>query len=244
MEMSEVIYTKKERQLVKQGIGAVREVLMGGSTAQKRSLLLCLDWYLDPYYGQDISGMREELIELLQTVVVSPNETAVREDALELLQSYVLEPLGPQQRFLVLEQNFEAIPSALQRQVEWLIRMDRESEEHQKILLAGPCAMREILLGGDAGRKQRLLFCLEWDLEPEDGKKPPAVEGELAELLETVAVSPNETAVRSDALEVLENYGKGPFAILEQGLVQLEPPLQERAKELICKCKKPQKQEP
>lgn len=240
----EVTYTEKERQLVKQGIGAVREVLLGGSAAQKRSLLLCLDWYLDPYYGQDISGMREQLSELLQRVAVSPNEAAVREDALELLQNYLLEPLGPQQQFLVLEQNFEAIPGELQKWAAWLIQMARESEEHQKILLAGPCAMREILLGGDAGRKQRLLFCLEWDLEQKGEKSPPAVEGELAGLLQTVAVSPNETAVRSDALEILENYGKGPFAILEQGLAQLAPPLQKRAKELICKGKKPQKQEP
>ena len=66
-----VSYTDSEIETVKEGISAIKEVLLGNDSEKKQSLLLCLDWYMDPYYGQDISYIEDELIELLQTFIIS-----------------------------------------------------------------------------------------------------------------------------------------------------------------------------
>lgn len=39
-------------------MGAVRSVLSGTDTEAKRRLLFYLDWYMDPYYKQDISDKK------------------------------------------------------------------------------------------------------------------------------------------------------------------------------------------
>lgn len=52
------MYTEREMQCVKEGIDAVRSVLSGTDTEAKRRLLFYLDWYMDPYYKQDISGIK------------------------------------------------------------------------------------------------------------------------------------------------------------------------------------------
>ena len=38
-----------------------------------------LDWYLDPYYKNDLSSLYEPLKEMLQDVVIRENEDDVRE---------------------------------------------------------------------------------------------------------------------------------------------------------------------
>ena len=48
--MDSGMYTEREMQCVKEGIGAVRSVLSGTDTEAKRRLLFYLDWYMDPYY--------------------------------------------------------------------------------------------------------------------------------------------------------------------------------------------------
>ena len=68
------MYTEREMQCVKEGIGAVRSVLSGTDTEAKRRLLFYLDWYMDPYYKQDISDIKKDLKEMLEKVAVSSNE--------------------------------------------------------------------------------------------------------------------------------------------------------------------------
>ncbi|MVX67086.1 hypothetical protein GKZ28_25885 [Clostridium chromiireducens] len=46
-----VTYTNDHSSIVKSGINAISKVLKGTDIAEKRSLLFCLDKYLDPYYG-------------------------------------------------------------------------------------------------------------------------------------------------------------------------------------------------
>ena len=82
------MYTEREMQCVKEGIGAVRSVLSGTDTEAKRRLLFYLDWYMDPYYRQDISDIKKDLKEMLEKVVVSPNEEDVIDEALHLLEGY------------------------------------------------------------------------------------------------------------------------------------------------------------
>lgn len=57
--MDSGMYTEREVQCLKEGMGAVRSVLSGTDTEAKRRLLFYLDWYMDPYYKQDISGIKK-----------------------------------------------------------------------------------------------------------------------------------------------------------------------------------------
>ena len=85
-----VEYTENDREIVRKGITEIARVLMGTDTERKLSMLLCLDWFMDPYYGQDISTFHDELVDLLQTVIISPNDDNVIEDAINL-QKILLE---------------------------------------------------------------------------------------------------------------------------------------------------------
>ena len=80
-----VEYTESDREIVRKGITEISKVLMGKDTDRKLSMLLCLDWFMDPYYEQDISAFHDELIDLLQTVITTPNDDNVIEDAISLL---------------------------------------------------------------------------------------------------------------------------------------------------------------
>lgn len=114
-----VSYTDKEREIIKRGITAIQEILMGTDADKKRSLLLCLDWFMDPYYGQDISDIYKELVDLLQAVIISPNEYDVIEDALNLLSSYAWGP------FEILESHYEEMDLKIKPEVYYVINMHR-----------------------------------------------------------------------------------------------------------------------
>ncbi|MBR5974036.1 MAG: hypothetical protein IK020_02520 [Clostridiales bacterium] len=119
-----VSYTEEERMLVREGgIDAIRKVLTGNDTAKKRSLLLCLDWFMDPYYGQpDIDSYKEELIELLETMIVTTNPIEVKDDALQLLSDYCWGP------FPTLESHFDEVEEQLKPEVKYAINMHREAQ--------------------------------------------------------------------------------------------------------------------
>ncbi len=114
---SYVEYSENDRELVRKGIDGIRKVLLGTDTARKLSILLCLDWFMDPYYGQDISNIHEELVDLLQTVIISPNEYDVIEDAINLLASYEWPP------FPIIEKNRNLIPEKFQEEIAYLLNM-------------------------------------------------------------------------------------------------------------------------
>ena len=56
--MDSGMYTEREMQCVKEGMGAVRSVLSGADTEAKRRLLFYLDWYMDPLSHKSISVIR------------------------------------------------------------------------------------------------------------------------------------------------------------------------------------------
>lgn len=43
-----------EKKAIKFEMAEIRKILMGSDDDEKRSLLLTLDWYMDPYFKQDI----------------------------------------------------------------------------------------------------------------------------------------------------------------------------------------------
>lgn len=90
--MDSGMYTEREVQCLKEGMGAVRSVLSGTDTEAKRRLLFYLDWYMDPYYRQDISDIKNDLKEMLEKIVVSRNEEDVIDEALHLLEGYTDPP--------------------------------------------------------------------------------------------------------------------------------------------------------
>ncbi len=125
-----VTYTEDDRAIVKQGIEAIKKVLLGNDADRKRSMLFCLDWFMDPYYGQDISDIKEELIELLQQMIIShDNETDIKEDALGLLMDY---EWGP---FPVLEEHIEGLEEELKPDAGYVCNMHRDNKDKMIIFL-------------------------------------------------------------------------------------------------------------
>ena len=112
-----VTYTDEDKAIVRRGISAIREVLMGADAGRKRRIMFCLEYFMDPYYGEDISQIHDELVELLEEVIVSPNEDIVIEDALDLLISYEWPP------FPILEKNIDVIPPLHKPSVLYLLNL-------------------------------------------------------------------------------------------------------------------------
>ena len=82
------LYGTAEKELVQQGIEAIRSVLHGKDSNAKRRLLFYLDQYLDPYYQNDLTELHEPLKGLLQEAMISDNEADVIEEARHLLEVY------------------------------------------------------------------------------------------------------------------------------------------------------------
>ena len=83
------LYGTEEKELVKEGLEAIRTVLYGKNSSAKRRLLFYLDQYLDPFYQNDLTGLYEPLKKLLQEVMLSENEADVIEEARHLLEAYM-----------------------------------------------------------------------------------------------------------------------------------------------------------
>lgn len=76
-----------ERRYGCRSVGAV-----GDGYGSETAPAFYLDWYMDPYYKQDISDIKKDLKEMLEKVVVSPNEEDVIDEALHLLEGYTDPP--------------------------------------------------------------------------------------------------------------------------------------------------------
>ena len=83
------LYGTEEKELVKEGLEAIRTVLYGKNSSAKRRLLFQLDQYLDPFYQNDLTGLYEPLTKLLQEVMISENEADVIEEARHILEAYM-----------------------------------------------------------------------------------------------------------------------------------------------------------
>ncbi|MBR6975590.1 MAG: hypothetical protein IKH84_01645 [Ottowia sp.] len=80
------MYTDEERNIVRAGMGAVRAVLFGADVEAARRLLYCLDWFMDPYYQNDLGDMMAPLKEALQELAVTTRIDDIAEEALSLLE--------------------------------------------------------------------------------------------------------------------------------------------------------------
>ena len=111
------VYGDAEREIVKSGYKAIEAVLVGHDTDAKRRLLFYLDWYMDPYYKNDLTNLYEPLKELLQEMVITENEDDVIEDALFLLESYMDSP------YERLRKSIDVVPQQFLPKVRYLINL-------------------------------------------------------------------------------------------------------------------------
>ena len=82
-----VYYEARHKAVAKGGLEGIAAVLRGDDEAETASLLLCLDYYLDPYYGCTLAH-ESEIFALLQELLLSERSQAIRDDILQLLGDY------------------------------------------------------------------------------------------------------------------------------------------------------------
>ncbi|MDE5778028.1 MAG: hypothetical protein K2I10_05920 [Lachnospiraceae bacterium] len=82
-----ITYDDTHKAIVEKGIDSIRQILFSDDKAMIRSVLFCLDYYLDPYYKNRLS-YENEIFELLQEVAVSSRDDEVIDDCLQLIKDY------------------------------------------------------------------------------------------------------------------------------------------------------------
>ena len=82
-------------------------------------------------------------------------------------------------------------------------------------------AIEAVLTGKDIHAKERLLFYLDWYMDPYYRKDLSVIGEPLKELLQKVAVSDDDNGVVEEALHLLEAYTEGPYPILEKNKEKL-----------------------
>ncbi|WP_132416993.1 hypothetical protein [Paenibacillus albiflavus] len=91
-ECNFVTYNKSHEEIINNGIEAISDYLIRANESEKRSLLLCLDKFLDPYYGYKLTYFNEIII-LLQKNLFVDHSKVVKEDLIQLITDYSLETL-------------------------------------------------------------------------------------------------------------------------------------------------------
>ena len=82
-------------------------------------------------------------------------------------------------------------------------------------------AIEAVLTGSDIHAKERLLFCLDWYMDPYYKKDLSAIREPLIELLQKIAVTDADMGVVNEAFHLLEAYTEGPYDILEKNMDQV-----------------------
>ena len=95
------------------------------------------------------------------------------------------------------------------------------TDKHRKIVLSGIEGIAEILTGNDTPEKQRLLFCMDFYLDPYYRVDIPHI-NDIILVLQNVIVSENPKSVKEEALHLLSAYCWPPFKILEENLDKIE----------------------
>ena len=79
-----VTYSKDDRSIAKGGMDGINEVLFCNDKAKIRSLLFCLDYYLDPYYKSPLP-YADELCVSLQKLLIQTRDDDIIDDICDLL---------------------------------------------------------------------------------------------------------------------------------------------------------------
>lgn len=94
--------------------------------------------------------------------------------------------------------------------------------DHEKMIVEeGLSAVEKTFTGDDPDAIARLLFCLDYYMDPYYGHSLP-YERELIVLLQNLILSSNPLEIKQDALQLLTDYAWPPFSVLERGLAEAE----------------------
>ena len=88
-------------------------------------------------------------------------------------------------------------------------------EEEFRTVDAGIEAIEAVLTGENIHAKERLLFYLDWYMDPYYKKDLSDIGEALKELLQRIVIADDEIGIVEEALHLLEAYTDGPYAILE-----------------------------
>ena len=91
-------------------------------------------------------------------------------------------------------------------------------EEEFRTVASGIEAIRAVLTGEDVHAKERLLFYLDWYMDPYYQTDLSAIREPLKELLQRIVVADGDTGIAEVALHLLEAYTEGPYVILEKNI--------------------------
>jgi len=87
-ELVDVVkYERRHSEIVESGQEAIISFYRNNNIEEKRSLLLCLDMYLDPYYDYKLSYAKE-IFTWLDVELKKSRNLKIKEDIFELLRSY------------------------------------------------------------------------------------------------------------------------------------------------------------
>jgi len=89
---SYISYSQKHNEIVESGSVAIKKYLSEADYDEKRSLLLCLDRYLDPYFGYNLPFF-DEIILFLQEQLFQEQDRDIKDDLFHLLTDYSREQL-------------------------------------------------------------------------------------------------------------------------------------------------------
>ncbi len=82
-----VYYEARHKAIAEGGVEGIAAVLRGSDESRKPCFYLCLDYYLDPYYGST-PAHESEIFALLQELLLTERSQAIRDDILQLLGDY------------------------------------------------------------------------------------------------------------------------------------------------------------
>lgn len=94
-------------------------------------------------------------------------------------------------------------------------------DAEREIVKSGYDAIEAVLAGHDANAKRRLLFCLDWYMDPYYKKDLTDLYEPLKELLQQMAIDENEDDVIEDALFLLESYTDPPYERLREHISEI-----------------------
>lgn len=109
-----ITYGENEKHIVEAGVSKIKEALFGDDINLIRSLLFCLDLYLDPFYKKTLP-YEDDIYDLLQELVVTSDNDDVIEDALQLIGDYTWGALP------IIEKNFDKIKETMKPEARYVL---------------------------------------------------------------------------------------------------------------------------
>ena len=109
-------------------------------------------------------------------------------------------------------------------------------ESEFNIIKAGIEAIESVLTGNDIHAKERLLYCLDWYMDPYYKKDISAIQDPLIKLLQRIAVTDENIGIVHEAFHLLEAYTEGPYEILEKNMDSIPEEYKPTALYLINTC--------